>query len=248
VTRRLVPAAVAALMVLGACHGNDSGDRTAYADSAYTGLASETPTAPKDDLRCIARAIVDGIGVDRLQSAGVTADELRNPEFEPPAMVAKSMDTAARIGLAARLQECDLGRIVGSDVALQFAGTKNPGSEIGRTDGSCFARGFDGPAAQRMIAGLMLSDLTIPDAERLARLAVECVGLGPMIANRFAVGLTDAEARCIDRTAPSDTTFVRTLAEQFRDVESTGESATSRLGASVATCLTPAHRRAVATS
>jgi hypothetical protein len=245
-TRRLV-AAAAAVLALAACSGGSS-DRGDYVDAASAGLLAETPAAPKDDIRCLAEAIVDGIGVDRLRSAGVSVGELSNPEFEPPATIAKSMDTEARIDLATRLQKCGIGRIVGSDVALQFARTENQGSDIEKSDVECFARGFEGAGARRMIAGMMLSDLTIPDADRLARLTVECVGLARIIGNDSGLNLTDAEAECIDRTGRSDTTFVKALADRFRDVAPAATSAAERVGVRVAACLTPAHRRAVAQS
>jgi hypothetical protein len=245
-TRRLV-AAAAAVLALAACSGGSS-DRAAYVDAASAGLLAETPTAPADDIRCVAQAIVEGIGVDRLRRAGVSVGELRNPEFEPPATIATSMDTAARIELATRLQSCGIGRIVGSDVALQFARTKRADSDIRQADAECLARGFDGAEARRMIAGMMLGDLTIPDAERLARLTVECVGLARIIANDGGLRLTDAETECIDRAGRSDTTFVKALADRFRDVAPVATSAAERVGVRVVACLTPAHRRAVARS
>ena len=69
-TRRLA-AALAALLVFAACSsGSDepsssssttaaAGDESAYVDAVYDGLLTEAPPVSKDDLRCVAQAIVD---------------------------------------------------------------------------------------------------------------------------------------------------------------------------------------------
>ena len=249
-TRRIT-AVVAALLVCTACSSSGSakssspststtapGAADQYVDAVYGGLLAGTPTAPKADMRCIAGAIVAGIGVDRLRAAGVTLAELRNPEFEPPSTIAEVMGTAERVALATRLQSCGVGRLVGSQVSLQFAG----GTNADPAEVACFGRGFAGPAARRMIAGMMLADLSIPDADRLAGITVGCIGLASLVGNELGVTLSDVESQCIDRVGRNDTTFRRLLADEFRNVQSTPRSAQGRLGVQVFACLTPAHR------
>lgn len=247
---------LAALLLIAACSSSSSNpsgptsttapaaSAAAYIDATYQGLLAGTPAAPKADMHCIARAIVAGIGVDRLRSAGVTVAELRNPEFEPPSTIAQAMDTATRVALATRLQSCGIGRIVGSEVALQFARQKNPDAHIDAADVACFGRGFEGPVARRMIAGMMLSDMSIPDADRLAGITVGCLGLASLVGNDLGVTLSAAESQCVDRVGRTDTTFRRLLADEFRNVQSTPQSAQGRLGVRVLACLTPAHRAA----
>src|SRR5262245_30733969 len=109
-TRR-VAAPLAALLLLAACSsGSDkasptsttagSGDESAYVDAVYDGLLVEAPPVPKEDMRCVAQAIVDGIGVGRFHDAGVTVAQVRDPDFEPPASIADAMDTADRVAMA----------------------------------------------------------------------------------------------------------------------------------------------------
>jgi hypothetical protein len=260
-TRRAA-AVLAGLLLLAACGSGGSAKPSSsatsttvpaagageYADAVYDGLLAGTPTRQKDDLRCIARAIVAGIGVDRLRSAGVTVADLRNPNFEPPSTIASAMGIAERVALATRLQSCHIGRIVGSQVALQFARSGGATARPDATQVACFARGFAGAAARRMIAGMMLADLSIPDATRLARLTVGCIGLASLVGNDLGIELSDAETRCIDRVGRTDTTFLRLLADEFRNLQSTPESARTRLGVRVFACLTPAHRVAAARS
>jgi hypothetical protein len=252
-----VAAALTALLVFAGCSSggsskpssavtsttSDAGDRGAYADAIYASLVAETPSVPEDDMRCVAEAIVDGVGVDRLHAAGVTVAQARRPDFEPPEAIAQSMNTRQRVEMATRLQACGIGRIVGVSVAGSFASLKGPS---GARAQQCFARGFAGAPARRMIAGLMLNDVSIPDAGQLARLTVECVGLAPLIANASSLTLSAAEAQCIERAGRTDTTFLRLLADEFRDMPSSAKTAPARLGAQVFLCLTPAHRAAVA--
>jgi hypothetical protein len=256
VTRR-IGAVLAALLVLAACGSgsskpssavtstSESANQNGYVDAVYDGLHAGTPDAPTADMRCIAGAIVAGIGVDRLQSAGVTLAELRNPNFEPPSTIAKAMNTAERVALATRLQSCGIGRIVGSALARQFAREQHP-SVADPADVACFGRGFAGPGARRMIAGMILADLGIPDADRLAGVVVGCLGLARVILSELSFTLSDAESQCVDRVGRTDTSFLRVLAAEFRNVQTPPASVRARLGARVFACLTPAHRVAVA--
>ena len=255
-TRRLA-AALAALLVFAACSsGSDepsssssttaaAGDESAYVDAVYDGLLTEAPPVSKDDLRCVAQAIVDGIGVGRFHDAGVTVAQVRDPDFEPPGSIADAMDTADRVAMATELQSCGIGRIVGASVAGSFGSLS--GASAARAQ-QCFTRGFEGAAARPMIAGLMLNDVSIPDSTRLARVTVDCVGLAPLIANAAGVELTAAETACIDRAGATDTTFLRLLADEFRNIQSTAKRPQARLGIRVFACLTPVHRQAVAKS
>jgi hypothetical protein len=253
--RRLV-AAAAALLVLAACSsGSDepssaaittttgTGEESAYVDAVYDGLIAETPAAAPDDLRCVAQAIVDGVGVGRFHDAGLTVGQVRDPDFEPPASIADAMDTADRVAMATDLQSCGIGRVIGASVVGSFGSLTG---ELGDRARRCFARGFEGPTARRMIAGLMLNDVSLVDSSRLAGITVDCVGLAPLVANAAELELTAAESGCIDRAGRTDTTFLRLLADQFRNVPSTAKTAQARLGAQVYACLTPAHRVALA--
>jgi hypothetical protein len=259
-TRR-VAAALAALLVFAACGSSGSakpsssspvaststtapGNAGDYVEAVYSSLLAGSPTAPKDDMRCVAQAIVSGVGVDRLRAAGVTVADLRNPEFEPPPTIADAMGTEERVAFATRLQSCDFGRIIGTQLALQFAG----GGDVEPAIVGCFGRGFEGAAARRMIAGLMLNDLSIPDANQFAGLTVGCIGLATLIANDVGVDLSGAEEQCINRAGRTDTTFLRRLAEELRTEQLAPRSARARLGVPVFRCLTRAHRVAVARS
>jgi len=94
----------------------------------------------------------------------------------------------------------------------------------------------------------MLNDVSIPDATRLARITVDCVGLAPLVAQSAGVDLSDTESQCVDRAGRSDNTFLRLLADEFRNIQSTAKRPQARLGIRVFACLTPAHRQAVAKS
>jgi hypothetical protein len=96
-----------------------------------------------------------------------------------------------------------------------------------------------------MIAGLMLNDVSIPDSTRLARVTVDCVGLAPLVANAAGVELAAEETACIDRVGETETTFLRLLADEFRNIQSTAKRPQARLGVRVFACLTPAHRATV---
>ncbi len=156
------------------------------------------------------------------------------------------MNTAERVALATRLQSCGIGRIVGSQLSLQFALSGKADARPDATQVACFARGFAGSAARRMIAGMTLADLSIPDAERLAGITVGCLGLASLIGNQLGFALSRAESQCIDRVGRTDTAFLEVLADEFRNVQSTPRSAQGRLGVRVFACLTPAHRVAAA--
>jgi hypothetical protein len=248
-------AALLALLALAGCSSGGSGtsaptttpggDERAYVDAVYQGLIAETPTVSKDDLRCVAQAIVDGIGLGRLHDAGVTIAALRDPDFEPPEMIAREMKTAERVAFATTLQSCGIGRLVGASVAGSFGSLE--GARRARAQ-ECVARGFAGAPARRMIAGLMLNDVSIPDSMRLARITIDCVGLARLVANAGGFELGAAESACITRAGRADPTFLRLLADEFRNLPSTAKTARDRVGARVAACLTPAHRAALAPS
>jgi hypothetical protein len=258
-TRRVV-ATVIALVVLAACSsggGSDesaptttttagTGDEAAYIDAVYEGLIAETSRASADELRCVARAIVEGIGVDRLHEAGVTVAQVADADFEPPQSIADAMDAADRRAMGERLQACDIGRIVGADVSLQFASKKSPEGGPDSSEVACFGRGFEGPRARPMIAGLMLNDVSLADSVRLAQLTVDCIGLARLIANGTGVELSSGESACIERAGRTDTTFLRLLANEFRNIKSRAQNASARFGAKVVACLTPANRARLA--
>jgi hypothetical protein len=256
---RRVAATVIALLVLAACSsGGESddasptsttsgaNDEAAYVDAVFRGLNTETTGASDDDLRCVAQAIVDGIGVDRFHDAGVTVEQVGDPDFEPPQSIADAMNAVDRVAMAQGLQACDVGRIVGGDVSRQFARERAPDAEADASEVACFGRGFEGPKARPMIAGLMLNDVSLVDSTRLARLTIDCIGLAPLIASAIGVDLTAAESACIERAGRTDTTFLRLLANEFRNIKSPAETASARFGAKVVACLTPAHRAALA--
>jgi hypothetical protein len=222
-----------------------SREAKAFVDATLAGLIASTPKSQRanlqSDMSCLATAIVDGIGVARLKAAGVTLAKLRDPNFQPPARVARSMSAVSRRAFAVPLQACGIGRIIGSQAAQEFAKGKNPGVPIDARAVQCIGRGFEGAAARPMVAGTMLNDPTAADAERLARLFVGCLDMAPILASGAGLTLSATEDRCIEGASRTDPAFVKLLADQFRGVKSTATSATTRFGASVIACLTPAH-------
>jgi hypothetical protein len=217
-----------------------------FVDATFAGLIASTPKAQRETLRsdmsCMATAIVEEIGVARLKAAGVTPAQLRDPEFEPPARIGRSMTPAARRAFAVRLQKCGIGRMIGSQAAQQFAQEKNPAVPIDTATLQCLGAGFEGVAAQPMVAAMMLNDLTAADADRLARLFVGCLDMAPIVAQGAGLTLSAAEDQCVAAASRTDPAFIKLLADEFRGVESPAKSAQVRFGAAFISCLTPANR------
>ena len=189
--KRTFAAVAIAVVALAACGGSGSSksgatpeDTKAFIDATLAGLMASTPASQRatlrSDMSCLATAIVEEIGVARLKDGGVTPAKLRSPEFQPPAEVARSMTPTARRAFAVRLQKCGIGRMVGSQASLEFAKNNNPGVPIDIAKVRCIGRGFEGAAAQPMIAGMMLNDLSASDSQRLSRLIGGCLNPEPL--------------------------------------------------------------------
>lgn len=247
---------VIAVLVLAACGSGSSksassttstslsSEAKTFVDATLAGLRASTPKSQwaslQSDMNCLATTIVSEIGVERLKAAGVTPTKLRDPDFEPPARLGRSMSAAARRSFAARLQACGIGRMIGSEAARSLAQEDTPDIPIDTREVQCFGRGFDGAAARPMVAGMMLNDLTAADADRLARLFVGCFDVAPIVAQGAGLKLSTTEDQCIKIAARTDPAFERLLAAEFRNVQVKG-SATERFGRSVLACLTPEH-------
>ena len=86
-TRRTTAGLVAAaLVVLGACGGDDGGDagRDDYVDALVATMDPESDFPPEEDRPCVAGAMVDAVGVESLSEA-VSPDEIAEAgtDFDP---------------------------------------------------------------------------------------------------------------------------------------------------------------------
>lgn len=195
---RVTAALVACLLLVGAC-SDEGPDRAAYVEAVRTDLLSsdEVEELPLDDdeATCVAEAVVDAAGVERLDDAGVTPQDFAAAEFE-------ELDVGAdpdqlRDDLAGSLEECSLGAPLIAVMVAEFP------FELDDADEACIADALDdSPELATGVAAVLV------DGDERALTGALTTGLaacpsvvGDLLADRITgAGFTvdDAARACIN--------------------------------------------------
>src|SRR3954471_6560953 len=225
-------------------------ERAAYLDAAERGVLDD-PRKP-DGLtdtqgRCIAGALVDGIGVRRLEAAGISTEELRQPGYDFPSRFAPSIPRAVKEDFGARLQGCGLGALFGSAIAASFGGSKNPPNPV---EVECITTAFGSPEYRELLANSTLeAKPSLSTSLALARLLLNCLSFGRLVANEASsqnIALSGDEVACIDQAARASTALRRFLADKIAGRTVDNGRAAREFGFALASCLTPSHLRQLA--
>lgn len=115
----VAPAVLAAAALLAACGGDSEVAKEDYVDAATEAiLASDSDFEfEEDNAECIAEAVVDGLGVDALNEAGISADELRATDTIGE-LEGLDVDDDVKADLSDGIQDCGLD--FGSQLADEF--------------------------------------------------------------------------------------------------------------------------------
>lgn len=138
--KRRLALLAASLLVLAACGGDEGASRDDYVDAATDALADagddENVTFDDDDAECLAEAVVDAIGVDELNDAGISADDF--VEVDALEELDVDIDDDVVDAMTDAVQDCEInfanslaeeitgqfGEGVLSDEALECVGTE----------------------------------------------------------------------------------------------------------------------------
>jgi hypothetical protein len=224
-------------------------DRAEYLQAAERGILDDPRNTDFTDAqaRCLARALVNGIGVRRLRAAGVEPDELRRPGYDLPPLLESSLSRAVKRDFGARLQACGLGELFSNAIAASVGAGKNaPAPE----ELQCIRAAFQAPQQRELLADASLE--TKPSASSalgLARVLLGCISFGRLVAEQAKAdnaSLSDDEISCIDRAARASSALEGFLADKIRGRAVDSKRAVREFGVAMALCLTPAHLRQLA--
>ena len=96
------------LSVAVACGGEDGPNRQAYVDEAVVWIQEDDDEVEVTDAQaaCLAEAIVDAVGVDQLDDAGVSPEDLRSMEMLSD--VGIELSSSSVEDLSGRISGCDI--------------------------------------------------------------------------------------------------------------------------------------------
>jgi hypothetical protein len=224
-------------------------DRAEYLQAAERGVLDDPRNADftEAQARCLASALVDGIGVRRLRAAGIEPDDLRRPDYDLPPRLEASLSHAVKRDFGARLQACGLGELFSKAIAGSVgAGTNAPTpAEL-----QCIGAAFQAPQQRELLANALLE--TRPSASSalgFARILLGCISFGRLVAEGARsnnVSLAGDEVSCIDRAARTSTGLRGFLADKIRGRAVDSQTAVREFGLAMARCLTPDHVRQLA--
>jgi hypothetical protein len=150
--RRIAPLLVVAALLGPACStGDDDADpRAVYVDAAASAFSSGSggPPLPDDVATCVGAALVDLVGSEELQDAGVTAQELADAADLRSLDVDLPRDAPARLGTA--LGACELGGAVERPLLDAFAAES--GAPLSTDAATCVTAGADDAAIEAGLA------------------------------------------------------------------------------------------------
>jgi hypothetical protein len=256
VRRASVALALGALLVAG-CGGSDfkdaatsatattveSPETQAWVAAAARGVESSPDMKMSASVaECLARALVESVTVERLKSAGVTKEDLEDPNADLPARLGASLPSANKRQLGAALQACGSG-IFGRQIAEGIAHEVGNGYTLDAAARKCVDQWFTSPDRQPLLASLVLNEGPTPtDAAQLADLVVTCLDVATLISPAMHTRFDANERDCINRMARASREL-RTAMQA--EIGGTRNSSTTHLeeifGATIVKCLTPQH-------
>jgi hypothetical protein len=134
-----------------ACSGDDTTDRQAYVDALVQGMQQEDSPFTDTQVDCFAGAIIDAIGVDELNDAGISSQDLA--EADSPEDLGVELPTADDI--ASGIVACDVdlsGQII--DVFTE----RLPGVELSAEARTCVAENLEDDFAAFVAQGIVGGD------------------------------------------------------------------------------------------
>lgn len=193
---------------------NLSAEGQAYVDAMVEGSAAlGNLDFNESEVRCMATAVVDEVGVDALQGAGITPDDVR---AAGDITVTGLVDQAGAEALADRVAGCiDWNAMVDSELASQDLG-------ITVDQMHCMAQRIGESQLIRDVFVQSFMGTTAPvspeAASALSDGVVSCIDFGQMVTDALSaagVSITPEQASCIG-TGMNSSVFVRQMfAQQF---------------------------------
>jgi hypothetical protein len=161
-----------------------------------------------------------------------------------PKGVSDSLTPFARDDLGARLQGCGFAAMLGAAMRDAPPGF-GPKGAFGPGQFDCVASALGRPEQRQLIAGIVLDKTVRPgDALSFARLLMNCVDLGSVVASSSGLDLSAAERSCITEFSRADEDFLEIIAAAIRG-ESTA-AVEEAAGRALFPCLTPDHQTQIA--
>ena len=207
------------LIALTACGGGE-GDRTASTEQYVDTLAAayrlgdgEFGGLPADPARCLATTVVESLGTDALNQAGVTPFDLAD------APDVASLPVAAPEDLAGRLHEAigTCGVVPGLEAALiEGISTGAAGSAVSPENAACVAAAVDDASLSLGFAAAMVDEANLQAA---AQPVLDGFGACPGAAVELLVDMFEAEGTpltpegraCIEATVLADPAGAATM-------------------------------------
>ncbi|HNJ98893.1 MAG TPA: DUF2510 domain-containing protein [Ilumatobacteraceae bacterium] len=214
---------------------NLSEDGQAYVDAMVEGSAAlgNLPFT-SDEVRCMATAVVDDVGVEALQAAGITPDDVR---AAGDITVAGLVDQAGAEALATDVAGCiDWHAMVDSELAGQ--------NDLGLTTDQMHCIG-DRVGESQLIRDLFVqsfmgtSEPVSPDAAAtLSDGVVGCIDFGQMVTDALSaagVQITPDQASCIGSGMNSSALLRAMFAQQFATMSGGSDTPTETTAGSATT-------------
>jgi hypothetical protein len=159
--RRILTCVAVVALVLTACGDDDGGGGDDAAAQPYVDAVSrslkgdEEFPVPDDTADCIGAAVVDAVGVERLEEAGITPRDFEEAEDFDDLGIELTDDDVDRLGSS--LADCDL-----ADAITQGFATELPG--LTDSDLECISEGIDDDAlGDAMAQGILGGDDVEPE-------------------------------------------------------------------------------------
>jgi hypothetical protein len=209
--------------LLAACGGDDSGDEAEHVPAAeyIAAMASafnrrtegSNPIAnTKDEADCTAGAIVDKVGQERLEAAGITAKVLKSDSFGTNGFPQLSSKDASKV-VDAIFQCIDVGHSLGSQLV---AGGPTP------TQAQCLDEKLKAlPAFHSFYESILQhgNQTTMSDAAAgdVVDTLFACIGQGEFFQSSVAgsITLTPAQVECLNQSLASSTDYRDALVASF---------------------------------
>jgi hypothetical protein len=137
---------LAGTVVMVACSDADGGapERSAYVDAFVAVAEASGDPAAEDSNRCFAESAVDAIGIERLERADVTPDEIRENGAGSPVDLGVEVTDGDGEEYYDRLSDC-------LDVRDYLLGILTGGAELADESVSCLEEAFDEALVRRVV-------------------------------------------------------------------------------------------------
>jgi hypothetical protein len=243
--RFVVACLATAALVLAGCGGDDDDDASPtstgsdavgedeYLDAltdSFTG--SESFAASEAEARCAAERVVDEIGADRMQEAGLTVERLESEEEDEGAT---DLTEAESEIVADALFEC-------LDVAAAFAEGFAPEAGASEAEVACVSeRAADLASLRTFVARIIrIGGTAVMDegeAGDFATVLLDCIDFAPAFAEGFGRELTPEEEQCVNDTLRESDAFRNYLEGSLTGDTIDDEELGRQVGPELAACL-----------